>query len=244
MPTKTKNSRTKTSRANSSRTKTSRANSSRANGLRTNGSRADTRASGGRRNGSPARRDAIALLTEDHREVEDLFQRFESAGEGAQRQKRRLVDQMIAALSRHAAIEERILYPFARDTIEGADDQVLEAFEEHHVVKWLLWELQGMNPSDERFEAKVAVMMENVRHHVEEEESELFPDLRDVATRTELFDLAEALREGKKRAPTRPDPQGGDTSAASLVTAPIAAVVDRARDVGRDVVGRITPDSR
>jgi len=82
-------------------------------------------------------------------------------------------------------------------------------------------------------------MMENVRHHVEEEESELFPDLRDVATRTELFDLADAMNEAKKNAPTRPHPRSADTPPTNVVTAPIASVVDRARDVGRDVAGRI-----
>src|SRR3954454_10579145 len=206
---------------------------------KTSNSRTKSRASGGRRTSSPRRRDAIALLTQDHREVEALFKRFESSGDSAQRQKPRLVDQMIVALSRHAEIEEQILYPFARDTIEGAEDQVLESLEEHHVVKWLLSELENMNPGDERFEAKVAVMMENVRHHVEEEESELFPDLRDVATRTELFDLADAMNAAKKNAPTRPHPRGADTPPTNVVTAPIASVVDRARDVGRDVAGRI-----
>jgi hemerythrin-like domain-containing protein len=213
---------------------------------KTSTSRTKTRASGARRSSTPRRRDAITLLIQDHREVEALFKRFERAGEGAQKQKRRLVDQMIEALSRHASIEEQILYPFARDTIDQSDEEVLEALEEHHVVKWLLWELEEMNPSDERFEAKVTVMMESVRHHVEEEESELFSDLRDVATRTELFDLADALSEAKRNAPTRPHPRWADTPPGNVVTAPIASVVDRARDVGRDVAERIgiAPDIR
>ena len=82
-------------------------------------------------------------------------------------------------------------------------------------------------------------MMENVRHHVKEEESELFPDLRDVATRTELLELGDALRAAKKRAPTRPHPRGADTPPANVMTAPIASALDHARDVGRDVVERI-----
>ena len=185
------------------------------------------------------RPDAIAVLKQDHRDVDDLFKRFERAGDGAAKQKRKLVDEMIAELSRHASIEEQILYPWAREYILGADDEVLEALEEHHVVKWLLWELEDLDPGDERFDAKVTVMMENVRHHVKEEESELFSDLRDVATRAELLELGEELLAAKKRAPTRPHPRGGDTPPGNIITAPIASALDHARDVGKDVVERL-----
>jgi hemerythrin superfamily protein len=196
-------------------------------------------ASSAHRSRRPARVDAIALLKQDHREINELFKRFEKAGDGAFKQKRKLVDQMIAELSRHASIEEQILYPWAREHIDQADDEVLEALEEHHVVKWLLWELEDLSPGDERFDAKVTVMIENVRHHVTEEENELFSDLRDVATRTELLDLADALSAAKKRAPTRPHPRGADTPPGNVMTAPIASALDHAREVGRDVVGRV-----
>lgn len=196
-------------------------------------------ASGARRPSRPARTDAIAVLKHDHRELEDLFKRFERAGDGAFKQKRKLVDEMIVELSRHASIEEQILYPWAREYIDQSDDEVLEALEEHHVVKWLLWELEDLDPGDERFDAKVTVMMGNVRHHVKEEESELFSDLRDVGTRAELLDLGDALRAAKKHAPTRPHPRGADTPPINVMTAPIASALDHARDVGKDVVGRI-----
>ncbi len=196
-------------------------------------------AAGASRARRPPRRDAIAVLKQDHREVEALFKKFERAGDGALQQKRKLVDEMIAELSRHASIEEQLLYPWARDYIEGADDEVLEALEEHHVVKWLLWELEDLAPGDERFDAKVTVMMENVRHHVKEEESELFSDLRDVGTRAELLDLGDALLAAKRRAPTRPHPRGADTPPGNVMTAPIASALDHAREVGRDVVERI-----
>ena len=197
----------------------------------------------GRRNARSARRDAIALLKEDHHDVEALFKRFEKAGDGARKQKRKLVDEIIVELSRHASIEEQVLYPWAREYIEGADDEVLEALEEHHVVKWLLWELEDLSPADERFDAKVTVMIENVRHHVKEEERDLFPDLRDVATRAELLELGDALRAAKRHAPTRPHPRGADTPPGNVVTAPIASALDHARDVGRDVVSRIASGS-
>ncbi len=196
-----------------------------------------TRAAG--RSRAKPRTDAIAVLKADHQEVEQLFKRFEKAGDSAKRQKRKLVDEMIVALSQHAVIEEQVLYPWAREYIEGADGEVLEAIEEHHVVKWLLWELEDLSPDDERFDAKVTVMIENVRHHVKEEESELFSDLRDVATRAELLDLADALKTAKRTAPKRPHPHAPDTPPANLVTAPIASALDHAREVGKDVVGRI-----
>ncbi len=172
--------------------------------------------------------------------MEDLFTRFERAGDGAHKQKRKLVDQMIEALSRHASIEERVLYPWAREYIQDEDDTVLEALEEHHVVKWLLWELEDLDPADERFDAKVTVMAENVRHHVKEEEQELFSDLRDVATKAELLDLGERLKEAKANAPTRPHPRGADTPPVNLLAAPVSSALDHARDVGKDVVGRIS----
>jgi hemerythrin-like domain-containing protein len=201
--------------------------------------RRSTRSS--RTNGSrrPARRDAIAVLKQDHRDVEALFDRFERAGDGARKQKRKLVDQMIEALSRHASIEEQVLYPWARATIQDEDDRVLEALEEHHVVKWLLWELEDLDPADERFDAKVTVMAENVRHHIQEEERELFADLRDVATRSELLELGDSLVAARRRAPTRPHPRGADTPPLNVVAAPVTSALDHARDVGKDVVERI-----
>jgi hemerythrin superfamily protein len=183
---------------------------------------------------SPRQRDAISLLKEDHRDVEKLFKQFEKAGDAAERQKRHLADAMIAALSQHAVIEERIVYPWAREYIEGADDMVLEAVEEHRVVKWLLTEIAVMPPSDERFDAKVTVLMESVRHHVKEEESDLFPDLRTVATRSELLELGERIRAAKKDAPTHPDLDG-----AVGVASTVGSAVDHARTVGKDVVDRV-----
>jgi hypothetical protein len=201
--------------------------------------RKSSSSSGSRRGAGPKRTDAIALIKQDHREVKELFNRFEKAGETAHKEKRRLVDQMITELSRHAVIEEQILYPWAREYIDQSDDEVLEAIEEHHVVKWLLWELEDLSPTDERFDAKVTVMMEAVRHHMEEEEGELLSDLRDVATRAELLDLGDGLQQAKRRAPTRPHPRSPDTPPGNIVAAPIVSALDHARDAGRDVVKRI-----
>ena len=180
-------------------------------------------------------RDAIAILKADHREVEQLFKAFEKTSDRASVERRRLVDSMIEKLSRHAAIEEQIVYPWARAHIVDADDKVLEAFEEHSLVKFLLGELAAMDAEDERFAAKTTVLTEIVRHHVKEEESELLLDLRDVATRAELLELGRQLEAAQRTAPTTPGLEGFIPAAGSSV----GAALDHARDVGRGVVTKV-----
>src|SRR6188474_3412853 len=114
--------------------------------------------------------DAITLLRADHKTVEQLFKRFETAGDRAYTEKRQIVDRIIEELSIHAAIEEQVFYPVARETVPTTEDIALESLEEHHIVKWVLSELVDLDPREERFDAKVTVLMENVRHHVDEEE--------------------------------------------------------------------------
>src|SRR5262245_32857900 len=130
--------------------------------------------------------DAITLLKNDHKAVEHLFDRYERAGDRAYTQKRDIVERFSEALSIHAAIEEQLFYPVVRATVPDAGDMALESLEEHHIVKWLLSELEGMSPEEERFDAKVTVLIENVRHHVEEEESDLFPRVREELGRNAL----------------------------------------------------------
>jgi hemerythrin superfamily protein len=175
--------------------------------------------------------DAIAVLKADHREVEKLFKAFEKSGDTAYKTKRKLVDQMIAALSQHAAIEEEVLYPSARQEVADSEDDVLEALEEHHIVKWQLQELTGLAPTDERFKAKVTVLMENVRHHVDEEESELFPLLRSQLGRKRLLELGTALQSARRTAPRRPHPRLPDTTPDNVIPMAVSGVIDKARDL-------------
>src|SRR4029453_18596433 len=154
--------------------------------------------------------DAITLLRADHQTVEQLFKRFEKAGDRAYVEKREIVDRIIEELSAHAAIEEQVFYPVARETVPGTEDIALESLEEHHIVKWLLSELVDLDPEAERFDAKVTVLIENVRHHVEEEQDDFFPKVRDALSRSALADLGEALAEAKKSAPTHPHPRAPD----------------------------------
>ncbi|MFE5520718.1 hemerythrin domain-containing protein [Streptomyces virginiae] len=148
--------------------------------------------------------DAIVLLKEDHKTVEKLFKRFEKAGENAHTEKRKIADAVVAELTTHTWIEEKIFYPAAREAAPDAKDHVLESVEEHHVVLWMLSELKGLDPADERFDAKMSVLMENVRHHVEEEEKEWFPDVRKAMGRNRLTELGEQMEQAKKESPTDP----------------------------------------
>jgi hemerythrin superfamily protein len=174
--------------------------------------------------------DAITLLRADHKTVEQLFKRFEKAGDRAYVEKRQIVDRIIEELSIHAAIEEQVFYPVARATVAGTEDITLESLEEHHIVKWLLSELVDLEPTAERFDAKVTVLMENVRHHVEEEQTDFFPKVRDGLSRSALADLGEALAEAKKSAPTRPHPQSPDSPPGNSVVGTIVGVLDRVGD--------------
>jgi hemerythrin superfamily protein len=181
------------------------------------------------RHGKATASDAIAFLKADHRQVDSLFKSFEKAGERAYRTKRKLVDGMIVELSKHAALEEQFFYPAVRRSVPEAGTDVLEAMEEHHIVKWILSELLHLDAEDERFDPKVTVLMESVRHHVREEETELFPEVRANMARRELLELGEKLAEGQRLAPTRPHPRSPDEPPGNLIAGAVIGVMDRAR---------------
>jgi hemerythrin superfamily protein len=117
--------------------------------------------------------DAIELLEADHRKVEKLFKEFEKAEEPDE--KEQIVKQVIMELKVHTKIEEEIFYPQIEEAIKEGEELMNEAREEHHVVDLVIAELENMSPDDERYDAKFTVMMENVQHHIEEEEEEIFP---------------------------------------------------------------------
>jgi hemerythrin superfamily protein len=174
--------------------------------------------------------DAITLLRNDHKTVEQLFKRFEKAGDRAYAEKREIVDRIIEELSVHAAVEEQLFYPVTRATVPDTEDIALESLEEHHIVKWLLSELVDLDPKHERFDAKVTVLIENVRHHVEEEQDEFFPKVRNELSRTALADLGQAMADAKRSAPTHPHPRAPDVPPGNAVVGAIAGVVDRVSD--------------
>ena len=149
--------------------------------------------------------DAIVLLKADHKEIKDVFARFAGAGENAVKTKGELVSRMIELLTVHTYIENEVMYPRVRELLPDLEDDVLESYEEHHVADVLCMELATMDATDERFDAKTTVLMENVEHHMEEEEQEWFPKVREGLGRKQLQELGEELLEAKKRAPRRPE---------------------------------------
>ena len=183
--------------------------------------------------------DAIVLLKEDHQKVKHLFERFEGLGPNASKAKKDIVEKIIEELSVHGAIEEQIFYPVAREVLED-DSMVLEDLEEHHVMKWTLAELNSMRPEDERFDAKVKVLMENVRHHIKEEEDDLFPAIRELLGRKRLQEVGDALKEAKKYAPTRPHPRAPDQPPLNVVVGATAAAADKVIDLTKGVVKKVT----
>ena len=148
--------------------------------------------------------DAIVLLKNDHKEIRRLFRDFEQAGDDATKRKGQLVDKIIELLTVHTYIENEVMYPRVRELVPELEDDVLESYEEHHVADLLVMELVAMSPDAERFDAKTTVLIENVSHHIEEEEQEWFPKVREALGRKQLQELGEKLLEAKAKAPTSP----------------------------------------
>jgi hemerythrin-like domain-containing protein len=119
--------------------------------------------------------DAIVLLKADHQEIRRVFREFQAAGDRAVRKKGRLAERMIELLTVHTYIENEVMYPEVRRLLPDLDDDVLESYEEHHVADVLSMELAAMQADDEHFDAKATVLIENVTHHIEEEEQDWFP---------------------------------------------------------------------
>jgi hemerythrin superfamily protein len=174
--------------------------------------------------------DAVTLLKQDHKTVDELFTKFEQAGPRAFKTKRRLVDRVIEELSVHAAIEEQIFYPATREFVPEIEDHVLESLEEHHIVKWTLSELEDLDPTDERFDAKVMVLIESVRHHVKEEERDMFPKVRKALGTSALRSLGERMQEAKEIVPRRPHPRMPDEPPGNVVAGSALALLDLARE--------------
>jgi hypothetical protein len=119
---------------------------------------------------------AVKMLKDDHKQVKGLFREFESAGERAYRKKQSIAERVFTELEIHSRLEEEIFYPAARAQSKDLAEVVDEGIEEHHVVDVLIGELKAMEPEDERYDAKFTVLIENVEHHIEEEEGEMLPD--------------------------------------------------------------------
>ena len=143
--------------------------------------------------------DAIAMLKEDHDKVKGLLAQLESTTERGVKTRQELFATIKGELTVHEIIEEEIFYPELK-AHPKARDIVLEGYEEHHVVDLLMGELEGLDVSDETWGAKAIVMKENVEHHIDEEEGEMFSKARQVFDRAELVDLGERMATRKASA--------------------------------------------
>jgi hemerythrin superfamily protein len=167
--------------------------------------------------------DAVALLERQHARIRELFQEYEQLSGRPSKRKQELVGQIITDLVKHAQVEEQVLYPAVQKEIDGAGDEIDESLEEHHAAELLMAELDLMTPDRERYDAKVTVLMENVQHHIEEEEQELFPKLRAQWNEERRRELGAAMVKVWKVAPMRPSPMSpSQPPAAALIAIPKA----------------------
>lgn len=140
--------------------------------------------------------DAIALLKSDHKKVSALFEKVDGLSDTAHATRGKLFAEINSELTIHAKIEEQIFYPaFQAKTKQNTDpgDEVREAYEEHANVKEMLAKLQALEPSDDTYNAKLQVLGELVKHHVKEEESELFKQAKQLLDEDELETLGEQM---------------------------------------------------
>jgi hemerythrin superfamily protein len=138
--------------------------------------------------------EAIALLENDHQEVQQMFKEFEELSDRSKVSKKRLADQICQALTIHTELEEKIFYPAVRSAIKD-DDLMDEALVEHAGAKDLIAQIMAIDPGDELYDAKVKVLSEQVIHHIQEEEREMFPQVR--RSKLDLNALGEELAQMK-----------------------------------------------
>jgi hemerythrin-like domain-containing protein len=142
--------------------------------------------------------DAIALLEADHRRLEHLFEQGEATTERAAKKRRELLQTLTRELNAHEVIEEKILYP-ALKAHPAAKDIVLEGLEEHHVADVIVKELENVSPAAEQWAAKFKVLKENIEHHIEEEEGEMFRTARGIFSREELREMGAQMQKLKTK---------------------------------------------
>ncbi|MDQ3620486.1 MAG: hemerythrin domain-containing protein [Actinomycetota bacterium] len=140
---------------------------------------------------------AIELLREDHRKVKKLLEQGDDTTENAVKTRTEVLEKIKAEMQAHETIEEEIFYP-ALQRHEKAKEVVLEGYEEHHVVNQILGELNDVSVEDERWAAKFSVMKENIEHHIEEEEDDMFKKAEQIFSKAELDELGDRM-EAKKQ---------------------------------------------
>jgi hemerythrin superfamily protein len=175
--------------------------------------------------------DVIALLTQDHREVEQMFGEFDQTPATDLQGRRTLADRIITELVKHSIAEEEYLYPAARELIPNGDGLVDQDIREHAGAEETMKKLDGLDPSDETFVPLMRGLMAEIREHVQHEEGQLFPLLRQNATEERLDQLGQQVERAKKLAPTHPHPSAPDTPPGDKIMGAPTGLIDRVRDM-------------
>jgi hemerythrin superfamily protein len=178
-------------------------------------------------------RDVIEVLEHDHREVEQMFAELEqlrgaTTDEQTSRRKE-LTDQVTIELVRHSVAEEVLVYPKVDDKV--SKEEADHAREEHAEAEETLKRLEKLDADDPSFDDELAELMKEIRHHIEDEEGEMFAHMREVIDEDELRTLGERVEAFKKVAPTRPHPNVPNEPLPRVAAGPAASLFDRMRDL-------------
>jgi hemerythrin superfamily protein len=177
-------------------------------------------------------RDVVDVLSADHREFDRIFTELEGlhgrTDADSLRRKRELVDEVTIGLVKHSVAEETRVYPRVEKQVDK--DEAEHAKEEHAEAEETMKRLERMDPEDPEFDAVVAELIREIRHHVQEEESRMFTELRASFTREELVEMAEQVEAIKKIAPTRAHPMTPNEAGVRLAVGPVASLLDHLRD--------------
>lgn len=169
----------------------------------------------------------IDTITEDHRAVEAVFAELDT-GVGDTQRRHEMVEHVIAELVRHSVGEEQFVYPVIRRAL--GDEDADHELREHEQAERIMKQLDGLSPTDADYEVLVRKLIDSIRHHIDEEENDVLPNLVQVCDTEELDRIAEDFRRAKQNAPTRPHPAAPDTPPANRILDPGAGLVDRLRD--------------
>jgi hemerythrin superfamily protein len=170
----------------------------------------------------------IDEIITDHHDVEDVFKEIEKNGDPET--KRELVEHVITELVRHSVAEEQYLYPAARNAVPDGDKIADHELEEHAKAEKIMAQIEKTETEDADFDRLVGELMKDVRHHIEDEEGDLLPKMRDACGTEDLTELGKKFDTAKKMAPTRPHPSAPDKPPANKILGPGVGLIDRMRD--------------
>ena len=177
---------------------------------------------------TPQRQNIVDQIIADHRQVEVVFGEIENSSDPNDR--RELVEHVITELVRHSVGEEQYLYPTARRVLPDGEQVADHELKEHAEAEEVMKELENTDEGDPKFDALVRTLIEDIRHHVEDEETDLLPKLRGACDGAELTELGKKFERAKKMAPTRPHPSAPDKPPANKILGPGVGLIDRMRD--------------